>query len=59
MEAAFAIIPFLFMLVIYFAGLGFVIWFAITLIKSQKERNAILKDISNKLDKIEFKNKEE
>jgi len=59
MEAAFAIIPFLFMLVIYFAGLGFVIWFAITLIKSQKERNVILKEISSKLDKNEFQKKEE
>lgn len=46
---AFAIIPFLIMIIIYFSVLGLIIWFAVTLIQTQKERNVILKEISYKL----------
>lgn len=35
--------------IIYFAIIGFVIWFAIRFINIQKERNIVLKEISNKL----------
>ncbi|NHM32083.1 hypothetical protein [Neobacillus terrae] len=50
-------LPILLMLV-YLAVLGFIIWFAVTLIKSQKERNQILKEISTKLDRIQFNSKD-
>ncbi|MFJ8256391.1 hypothetical protein ACIQ4Z_03795 [Peribacillus asahii] len=56
---AIAIVPFLLMGIIYLAVIGFMIWFAISLIKSQKERNVILKEISNKLNDIEIRKKEE
>ena len=56
---AFAIIPILLMIIIYLAVLGLVIWFAVSLIKPQKDRNVILKEISNKLDRIEVGKKEE
>jgi len=46
------------LILVYLAVLGFVIWFAITLIKSQKERNQILKEMSTKLDRIEFNSKD-
>lgn len=46
----FALFPLLLMLIVYVVMIGFSIWFAITLIKSQKERNAILKEISYKLE---------
>ncbi len=49
---AFAIIPFLIMIIIYFGVLGLIIWFAITFINTQKERNAILKEISNKISSL-------
>ena len=55
----FAIIPFFFVIILYLAVLGFTIWFAISLIKAQKERNVVLKEISNKLDNLKFINKEE
>ncbi|WP_198023296.1 hypothetical protein [Virgibacillus sp. SK37] len=42
----FALIP----LLIYIGMIAFVIWFAVTLIKTLKEKNSILKEISNKLD---------
>jgi len=54
-----AIIPILIMLVIYLAVLGFTIWFAISLISAQKERNIVLKEISNKLNVVEISKKEE
>lgn len=56
---AIAIIPLLLMMFIYLAVIGFTIWFAISLIKAQNERNAVLKEISNKLENIEFSKKEE
>ena len=56
---AIAILPILLMIIIYLAVLGFTIWFAISLIKAQKERNVVLKEISSKLDGIEISKKEE
>ena len=50
---AIAILPVLLMVIIYFAVIGFTIWFAISLIKAQKERNVVLKEISSKLDGID------
>lgn len=50
MNTAVTMIPIFLMLIIYLAALGFTIWFAISLINAQKERNVILKEISNKLD---------
>jgi len=47
------------MIIIYVAVLVFSIWFAVTLIKSQKERNVILKEISNKLEVVEISKKGE
>ncbi|MET3657858.1 hypothetical protein [Sporosarcina psychrophila] len=40
--------------IIYFAVIGFVIWFAISFINLQKERNIVLKEISNKLNNKEI-----
>ena len=40
----------LFSLIIYPILIGFIIWFGITLIKVQRERNDILTEISNKLE---------
>lgn len=54
-----AIIPLLLLIIIYLAVLGFIIWFAISLINTQKERNGILKEISSKLNGIEISKKEE
>lgn len=56
---AIAILPILLMVIIYLAVIGFTIWFAISLIKAQKERNVVLKEISSKLDGIEISKKEE
>ncbi|MEH7342736.1 hypothetical protein V7122_02430 [Bacillus sp. JJ1532] len=56
---AFALIPLLFMLVIYLVIIGFTVWFCISLIKAQKERNQILREISSKLDGDNFLKKEE
>ena len=56
---AIAILPILLMIIIYLAVLGFTIWFAISLIKAQKERNVVLKEISSKLDGIAISKKEE
>ncbi|MFD1738692.1 hypothetical protein ACFSCX_19415 [Bacillus salitolerans] len=56
---ALAIIPFLLMIILYLAGLIFAIWFAVSLIRAQRERNVVLKDISNKLDYLQFSKKEE
>ncbi|MFE8698399.1 hypothetical protein ACFYKT_19005 [Cytobacillus sp. FJAT-53684] len=59
MEMFSSILPFLFMIVIYFGVLGFTIWFAVSLIKAQKERNVILKEIANKLGNVKIEKKEE
>ena len=56
---AIALLPILFMIIIYLAVLGFIIWFAISLINAQKERNVLLKEISNKLEGLEISKKEE
>ena len=56
---ALTILPILLLIIIYLAVLGFVIWFAVSLIKAQKERNTVLKEISSKLDGIEIRKKEE
>ncbi|MFC4560092.1 hypothetical protein ACFO3D_18190 [Virgibacillus kekensis] len=40
----------LLVMVFYLAIIAFIIWFAITLITTNKERNRLLKEISNKLD---------
>ncbi|MDZ5472391.1 hypothetical protein SM124_11595 [Bacillus sp. 31A1R] len=56
---ALAIIPFLFMIILYLGVLGFSIWFAVSLIKAQRERNMVLKEISNKLDFYNYGKKEE
>lgn len=55
MMSLFAFIP----LLIYLALFIFIIWFAISLINTQRERNDILKEISSKLNNIEFKKKED
>ncbi|TWD93284.1 hypothetical protein FB550_11698 [Neobacillus bataviensis] len=49
MNASLAILP-IFIILIYLAVIGFTIWFAVSLIKAQKERNDVLKEISSKLD---------
>ncbi|WP_176541434.1 MULTISPECIES: hypothetical protein [unclassified Bacillus (in: firmicutes)] len=49
MNASLAILP-IFIIIIYLAVIGFTIWFAVSLIKAQKERNEVLKEISSKLD---------
>ncbi|MBD7942499.1 hypothetical protein H9650_00035 [Psychrobacillus sp. Sa2BUA9] len=36
--------------VVYLAVFAFIIWLVIWIIQSQKERNVLLKEISNKLD---------
>jgi len=53
--AFFAIIP----LLIYLAIIGFSIWFCVSLIITQKERNKILRQISTKLDNVNLGKKEE
>lgn len=45
----FSFFPILMML-FYLATIGFSIWFAVSLIKAQRERNVILKEISARLD---------
>ncbi|MDX1701371.1 MAG: hypothetical protein R3250_12180 [Melioribacteraceae bacterium] len=40
----------------YVAVIGFIVWVAITIIKSQQERNRILREISEKLGRGEFNN---
>ncbi|WP_246041680.1 hypothetical protein [Robertmurraya kyonggiensis] len=46
---AFSFFPMLMML-FYLAAIGFSIWFALSLIKAQRERNEILNEISAKLE---------
>ena len=36
-------------LLVYVPVIGFIVWFAVTIIKSQQEKNRILKEISEKL----------
>lgn len=55
MEILFAIAP-LVTILFYIAPIIFIIWFLLKLLKVQQEKNNILKDISNKLDKINHKN---
>ncbi|NME05485.1 hypothetical protein [Psychrobacillus sp. BL-248-WT-3] len=55
MNTFIAIIP----LILFFAFWCFVIWFIITLILSNKERNELLREISRKLDNLPHSNKAE
>lgn len=59
MNPVITMMPIFLMLIIYLAVLGFTIWFAISLINAQKERNVILKEISNKLNGTIITKKEE
>lgn len=43
----------------YLIPIAFIAWFLISFIKTQKERNSLLRDISLKLDKYEIGKKEE
>ncbi|WP_165571588.1 hypothetical protein [Cytobacillus praedii] len=54
-EAFTAILP----LLIYFSIIGFSLWFCISLIIAQRERNQILRDISSNLKDAAFLKKEE
>ncbi|WP_175639225.1 hypothetical protein [Metabacillus schmidteae] len=56
---ALALLPVLIIGIIYLAVIGFTIWFAITLINAQKDRNNILLEISKKLDGLEVTRNEE
>lgn len=56
--AAMTVFP-LFLILIYLAVIVFSIWFCVSLIKSQRERNQLLRDISNKLDNPSIFKKEE
>ena len=55
--AVMAIIPLLLM-ILYIALFAFGIWFCVSLIKAQREKNQVLKDISNKLDNLNYLKKE-
>ena len=56
MEGEFtAILP----LLIYFSIIGFSLWFCISLITAQRDRNQILRDISSNLEDAAFLKKEE
>ncbi|MBT2647026.1 hypothetical protein J7E52_09895 [Bacillus sp. ISL-34] len=43
----------------YLIPIAFIVWFLISFIKTQKERNIILRDISLRLDKYKIDRKEE
>ncbi|MGE7762114.1 hypothetical protein [Peribacillus sp. NPDC097895] len=43
----------------YLIPIAFIAWFLISFIKTQKERNSLLRDISLKLDKYEIGKREE
>ncbi|MFE0508103.1 hypothetical protein ACWF7H_23535 [Peribacillus butanolivorans] len=43
----------------YLVPIAFIAWFLTSFIKTQKERNTILRDISLKLDKYKIDKKEE
>jgi hypothetical protein len=49
MESIMTILPLLIFSIIPLAFIGFIIWFAISILIVQKERNVILKEIANKL----------
>ncbi|TDX98058.1 UNVERIFIED_CONTAM: hypothetical protein BJ099_11885 [Lysinibacillus xylanilyticus] len=51
MEILFGIIPILFVLIIYLGPIVFIVWFAIKIIKIQKEQTEILLRIADKLEK--------
>ena len=55
MHTLIGIIP----LILFFAFWCFVIWFIITLVLSNKERNELLREISRKLDHLPNANKTE
>ncbi|WP_019156971.1 hypothetical protein [Robertmurraya massiliosenegalensis] len=57
MLGAFALVPIL-MIITYIALVGFTIWFCVSLIKAQRERNQILKDISARLNQVNLNKKE-
>ncbi|WP_185150686.1 hypothetical protein [Cytobacillus dafuensis] len=48
-----------FILFIYLVIIGFIILFCTNLIKAQRERNQVLREISAKLDGTDFEKKEE
>lgn len=48
----FSILP---LLLIYVLPIAFIIWFTITIVKLQKEKNEILQTIADKLDSLEKK----
>jgi hypothetical protein len=50
MELLMTILPLLLFSIIPLALLGFTIWFAISFLTVQKERNGILKELSKNLD---------
>lgn len=56
---ALALLPLLIIGIIYLAVIGFTIWFAISLINAQKDRNIVLSEISKKLDGLDLRKKEE
>lgn len=56
---ALALLPLLIIGIIYLAVIGFTIWFAISLINAQKDRNIILSEIAKKLDGLDLRKKEE
>lgn len=57
METMAIILPLLLMIV-YVALFAFGIWFCVSLIKAQREKNRVLKEISNKLDNLNYLKKE-
>ncbi|GAA0598460.1 hypothetical protein GCM10009001_13260 [Virgibacillus siamensis] len=50
-----AFIPIIIMFLLYIGILALIVWFAVTFIKTQKERNSILQSISDKMDYPEKK----
>ena len=48
----FSILP---LLLFYVVPIGFVIWFALTIVRLQKEKNEILQSIADKVESIEKK----
>lgn len=57
MEMIAMILPLLLMIV-YVALFVFGIWFCVSLIKAQREKTRVLKEISNKLDNLNYLKKE-
>jgi len=54
-----AFIPVLIMFVIYIGIIGLCVWFLITFMRRQKERNEALRDIAQQLKNIQIVQKEE